>query len=120
MAKETSRQSNSTVFIIFGGTGDLSKRKIFPALFNLFLENRLPGKFAIIGTARSKMGDSKYKTEILEAINEFSRRGKAKKEDWTKFASYISYQPANFKEIQDYKAFDTRLTSIKENWKEDP
>ncbi len=120
MAKETSRQSNSTVFIIFGGTGDLSKRKIFPALFNLFLENRLPGKFAIIGTARSKMGDSKYKTEILEAINEFSRRGKAKKEDWTKFASYISYQPANFKEVQDYKAFETRLTSIKENWKEDP
>ena len=53
-----------TVLIIFGGNGDLTKRKIIPALYNLFLEERLPEKFAIIGTSRTKLTDDKYRTAL--------------------------------------------------------
>lgn len=111
---------NSTIFIIFGGTGDLSKRKIFPALYNLFLENRLPDKFAIIGTARSEMTDSEYRKEILKAIDEFSRTGKTKKEDWSKFESHITYQIADIKKVADYKEFEKNIKILKEAWKENP
>jgi glucose-6-phosphate 1-dehydrogenase len=43
-----------TIFIIFGGTGDLNKRKLAPALFNLYTEGYMPDQFAIIGTGRTK------------------------------------------------------------------
>lgn len=120
MAKSANKKSNPTIFIIFGGTGDLTKRKIIPALFNLFLENRLPEKIAIIGTGRSKFTDAKYRTSLLEAVDEFSRRGKAKKEDWAKFASNISYQTANIKDVEQYKEFGSRIDSLKKEWKETP
>lgn len=120
MAKSANKKSNPTIFIIFGGTGDLTKRKIIPALFNLFLENRLPEKIAIIGTGRSKFTDAKYRTSLLEAVDEFSRRGKAKKEDWAKFASNISYQTANIKDVEQYKEFGSRIDTLKKEWKETP
>lgn len=120
MAKAANKKSNPTIFIIFGGTGDLTKRKIIPALYNLFLENRLPEKIAIIGTGRSKFTDAKYRTSLLEAVDEFSRRGKAKKEDWAKFASNISYQTANIKDVEQYKEFGSRIDSLKKEWKETP
>ncbi len=118
--KDSNKESNSAIFIIFGGTGDLSHRKIFPALFNLFLEDRLPEKLAIIGSGRSKLAESKYKSTLLDAVNEFSRRGKAKKEDWDEFASKITYQAANIKDISEYSAFKERIEAIQQEWKEKP
>ncbi|QAA83091.1 glucose-6-phosphate dehydrogenase [Aequorivita sp. H23M31] len=116
----TNTEPNSAIFIIFGGTGDLSRRKIFPALYNLFLENRLPEKLAIVGSGRSKLTDAKYRATLLDSVNEFSRRGKAKKEDWTTFASKITYQAANIKDVGEYKAFETRIKEYQDEWKEKP
>lgn len=110
---------NPTVIIIFGGNGDLTKRKIIPALFNLFLENRLPEKFAIIGTSRTEFTDQKYRDLLLDGINQFSRTGKAKKEDWEKFSSNISYQAANIKDVASYNEFNEKITELKKEWKED-
>ncbi len=70
---------NPTIFVIFGGTGDLNKRKLAPALYNLFTEGYMPEKFSIIGTGRTEFTDAKYQEVILENINEFSRNGKVKK-----------------------------------------
>ncbi len=120
MAKASNEKSNPSIFIIFGGTGDLAKRKIIPALYNLFLENRLPEKFAIIGTGRSKFTDAKYRSSLLDAVNEFSRTGKAKKEDWSKFSLNITYQIANIKDADEYKEFGLRIDKLKEEWKLKP
>ena len=120
MAQKNKPESQSAIFIIFGGTGDLSKRKVLPALYNLFLENRLPDNFAIIGTSRSKMSDEKYRTFLLNSVNEFSRRGKAKKEDWANFCSHISYLTADIKDAGAYKEFQTQIDQYKKEWKEDP
>ena len=54
-------KSEPTIFIIFGGTGDLNYRKLAPALYNLFLDGWLPQHFSIIGTGRSKLTDDEYK-----------------------------------------------------------
>lgn len=120
MAKKANKKSKATIFIVFGGTGDLSKRKIFPALYNLYLEDRLPDKFAIVGTSRSKLSDDKYRNDILSGINEFSRRGKAKKEDWSNFATHITYQEANIKDTAAYKSFGDTINALKKEWDEEP
>jgi len=120
MPKTSDQESNPAIFIIFGGTGDLTKRKIIPALYNLFLENRLPENFAVIGTGRSKFTDAKYRNSLLEAVDEFSRSGKARNEDWSKFASNITYQIANIKDAAEYKEFGSRIDALKEEWKENP
>ena len=59
---------NPTIFVIFGGTGDLNKRKLAPALYNLFTEGYMPEKFSIIGTGRTVFTDKKYREVILENI----------------------------------------------------
>lgn len=117
---KTSDKKNPTVIIIFGGNGDLTKRKIIPALYNLFLENRLPEKFAIIGTSRTEFSDEKYRDSLLEGINQFSRTGKVKKEKWAEFSSNISYQAANINDVASYNDFYVKVSQLKEEWNENP
>lgn len=86
---------NPTIFVIFGGTGDLNKRKLAPALYNLFTEGYMPEKFSIIGTGRTEFTDAKYQEVILENINEFSRNGKVEKDSWEQFGANIKYCPTD-------------------------
>lgn len=119
MLKTIDKNSNPIIFIIFGGTGDLCKRKILPALFNLFIDNQLPENFAIIGTGRSEFTDKEYQKILLEATNEFSRRGKVKKEVWNKFVTNISYQIANIKDAAEYEEFQIRIAKLEKFWKKE-
>src|SRR5947209_8301619 len=61
------------VMVIFGASGDLTKRKLIPALYNLSRERLLPGGFSVIGYARRPIGDDPFRQQMLEGINEFSR-----------------------------------------------
>jgi glucose-6-phosphate 1-dehydrogenase len=109
-----------TIFIVFGGTGDLNRRKITPALYNLFLENWLPDNFAIIGAGRTKYTDDKFRDKLLDGINQFSRKGKAKKEDWATFSSHIFYQISDLNDAKTYKEFAARILHYKQEWKQEP
>lgn len=120
MAKTSNKKSDPTIFIIFGGTGDLTKRKIMPALYNLFLDNWLPENFAIVGTSRTKLSEQKYKAELLAAVNQFSRKGKAKKEEWGKFAENICYQPADVTDASTFKPFKSLIGKYKKKWDQTP
>src|SRR3954452_6149286 len=59
------------VMVIFGATGDLTKRKLFPALYNLAKEKYLPEKFAIVGVGRQEIETDGYRSEILDHLREF-------------------------------------------------
>jgi len=63
-----------TSLVIFGGLGDLAKRKLLPALYNLAHEGALPERFHLVGTSRSTMRDEEFREEAAQAIREFSRR----------------------------------------------
>ena len=63
-----------TTLTIFGATGDLSKRKLLPALYNLAHEGALPERFNLIGSSRSEMSDDEFREMARESIEEFSRR----------------------------------------------
>jgi glucose-6-phosphate 1-dehydrogenase len=105
-----------TVFVIFGGTGDLNARKLMPALYNLFLDEWLPAQFAIIGTGRSKLTDEEFRTKMLADVNQFSRSGKAKKDAWDKFVPHISYQVADVKTPAAYEEFGQRIAGFEQEW----
>lgn len=63
-----------TALVIFGATGDLARRKLLPALYNLAHEGALPERFALIGNARSEMTHEEYRQQAIESVREFSRR----------------------------------------------
>lgn len=120
MVKNVKSKSDATLFLIFGGTGDLAKRKIMPALYNLFLDDWLPDKFAIIGTSSSKMTVEEYKKQLLHSINTFSRKGKTKKEEWSEFASHLLYQAADITEEISFKPFAKLMERYAKQWQQEP
>jgi glucose-6-phosphate 1-dehydrogenase len=63
-----------TTLVIFGGTGDLSQRKLLPAIYNLAHEGALPERFNLIGVSRSEMSDDAYRELARESISKYSRR----------------------------------------------
>ncbi|MCR2807910.1 glucose-6-phosphate dehydrogenase [Paenibacillus soyae] len=63
-----------TTFVLFGATGDLAKRKIYPALFNLFLDGKLPEAFSLIGLGRRELTDESFRANVERSLREFSRR----------------------------------------------
>lgn len=115
MAK-SNKKANPTIFLIFGGTGDLTKRKIMPALYNLFLDGWLPERFAIIGTGSTPMTTRKYVSELQSAVDEFSRAGKSKKEDWANFSEHIVHQTADITDAATFEPFATLIEKYKNEW----
>src|SRR5262245_21756625 len=79
------------VLTVFGSAGDLTKRKLIPALYNLALEKRLPERFAVDGYARSKMSHEEFRQKMHEAVSEFSRTGLKDESVWQQFAANLCY-----------------------------
>ncbi|MEO5569959.1 MAG: glucose-6-phosphate dehydrogenase [Bacteroidia bacterium] len=113
-------KSQPTIFFIFGGTGDLNWRKITPAFYNLFLADYLPEKFIIIGTGRSELTDAAFRKKLLDGINQFSRKGKAKKSKWDEFSSHIFYHRSDLNELKGYKDFGSIIKKNEDEWKQKP
>ena len=109
-------KSQPTIFVIFGGTGDLNARKLAPALYNLYLEHWLPEQFALIGTGRSKLSDDEFRERMHKDINEFSRSGKAEDGQWEGFGPHIYYQPADVQNADTYQAFAERIKALEDEW----
>src|SRR5204862_3694496 len=62
------------VVVIFGATGDLTHRKLLPALYNLAADQRLPAGTSLVGFARRPLGDDKFRQGAVEAVRQFSRQ----------------------------------------------
>jgi glucose-6-phosphate 1-dehydrogenase len=113
----SSEKIHPTVFVIFGGTGDLNARKLAPALYNLYLEGWLPEHFSIIGTGRTKLSDEDFRVKLLDDINQFSRTGKAQPEKWDVFCQHLYYQVADVNNAETYKEFGNRIQQHEKDWK---
>ena len=81
----------SCVMIIFGASGDLTKRKLVPALWSLYQSRVLPEPFAVIGVARSEMTDEIFRTRMREAVSDFARVQPPSERVWQRFASCLFY-----------------------------
>ena len=116
---QSARKPDHSVIVIFGAGGDLTWRKIMPALFNLFLDNWLPENYAIIGLDIKEMTNEDFCERLLDGINNFSRNGKADPEKWKKFSKEISYMKADFTDQKVYKNLIQKIESYEKQWNAD-
>src|SRR3954471_30145 len=73
-------------FVLFGATGDLTRRKIIPALFSMHTQNLLPSPFVIVAFARRDKSDESFRQEMRDAIKEFAPKLPADGPEWDAFA----------------------------------
>ena len=97
--------------IIFGGSGDLSRRKLLPALYNLALDGVLPTNFAVVGFAINDFTDESYRAFAREGIEKFSRRP-IEQEHWADYERTLFYVPGKFDDPQSYEALKQKLEEI--------
>lgn len=107
------RIDSPCIITIFGGTGDLTHRKLIPALHNLAHEGLLPEEFAIVGVGRKAMNHIEYRNELMASVEKFSRY-KVKPKIWERFASRIYYYNLNFDDSDSYTGLKTYLENIDE------
>ncbi|MBI4588905.1 MAG: glucose-6-phosphate dehydrogenase [Candidatus Rokubacteria bacterium] len=88
-------QEEPLALVIFGASGDLTKRKLIPALWSLFQGRVLPEPFVIIGVARSAMSHDEFRHRMREAVAEFARVQPPTSHVWDRFASSLSYCPGS-------------------------
>ena len=105
-----------TIIVIFGGTGDLAERKLVPAFYNLFLDNRMPGKFAIIGLGRTPLKHEDYRNRLKDGLNEFSRRGAPEDDQWEKFNQSVFYLQSNINDEASYQHLAEELACLDLQW----
>lgn len=108
-----------TIITIFGGSGDLTNRKLVPALYNLYLDNQIPEKFAIIGLGRTEYTDNQFRNYLREGLDDFSRRGKTKKEDWDGFKDKIHYLISDVFDDKSYEEMGKKIKAIEKEWDEE-
>ena len=111
MAKHNSIKQPAAI-VIFGGTGDLTKRKLIPALYNLFLSKHLPEKFVIFLLGRNDDKNEQFKHDLFDGITAFSRTGKPDDNNWKVFSSNIFYQQGNFLENSIYTILKDHLEAF--------
>lgn len=87
--------------VIFGATGDLAARKLFPALFNLLKENALDKDVKIVGIGRREWQQSEFHDTVYQSLTTFSRNTPLEKE-WDEFKEHLIYQKMNFTDASDY------------------
>jgi glucose-6-phosphate 1-dehydrogenase len=91
----TLKPPDPQAIVIFGASGDLTKRKLLPAFFHLYAEGLLPHGFALIGYARTSMSDKEFRDYAREAIGRYSK-AEPSGEVWEDFTDHLSYVPGEF------------------------
>ena len=97
--------------VIFGATGDLTHRKLIPALYNLAADGELPPAVAVVGFARREKSDEEFRKELEEATRKFSRQP-VRDEIWKTFGAAVFYHQSEFADEAGYKRLVERLDKI--------
>lgn len=100
------------VFVLFGATGDLTRRKLAPALYALHRDNLLPENFAILAYARRDKDDNAFREDIKAAINEFAPKMPTSGPEWDSFVSRLFYQKGEFDKTEGFKGLKARLDTL--------
>ena len=97
--------------VIFGASGDLTRRMLLPALYNLMVDKALPPQCPIVGFARTKWSDSEFREHAKEAVSEFSRRP-IDPESWARFAESLFYVAGDYDKTPSHGRLDERLEQL--------
>ncbi|MCA9139028.1 MAG: glucose-6-phosphate dehydrogenase [Planctomycetales bacterium] len=99
--------------VIFGASGDLTSRKLIPALFSLFKKNKLDGVMRIVGVSRSRFEHEQFRSSLRESAAKFS--GKLfDDESWNEFSRHVYYHPGDIKDPSDFESLAKFLDEIEQ------
>lgn len=106
------RPDEACTFIIFGASGDLTRRKLIPALYNLACADLLPRDFRVIGVAVTPMSDAAFREQMEEAVRQSTEAGPFNQDVWDAFARNLQYITADFTAPEGYKELKKRLDTL--------
>lgn len=95
--------------VIFGASGDLTKRKLLPALYNLTAAGQLPESFSVVGYARSGLSDEEFRRSMREAVTEHVSGGLGDGSEWEKLAQTLVYVRGSYEEGEGYRRLKETL-----------
>jgi glucose-6-phosphate 1-dehydrogenase len=104
------RAAGPCVMVLFGASGDLAKRKLIPALFNLVKAKLLPENFAIVGVAIDDLSREQFRDQVTGFLPPEDRANEA----WQKFTERLYYQRGEFSDATTYSTLETRLSQVDE------
>lgn len=113
---ETVRIPQPTVIVIFGAGGDLTWRKLMPAIYNLYLDQWTPEKLMVIGVDLKPLNDEGFRNHLRKGVDKFSRRGKAKTAEWKAFANNLHYKKADLTDAKAYKFLEKQIEQFEKKW----
>jgi glucose-6-phosphate 1-dehydrogenase len=99
------------IYVIFGASGDLTKRKLVPAIYSLFVQNLVPAKFALLGASRTEFSDDEFRTNMKSAIKEFKEIDDDSKID--EFIKKIFYTSITFDQTATYKKLKDKIVELR-------
>ncbi|HYE66446.1 MAG TPA: glucose-6-phosphate dehydrogenase [Pyrinomonadaceae bacterium] len=106
------RTAEPCAMVIFGASGDLTKRKLVPALYRLTQQRLVPAEFAIIGTARQLMSDQEFRAKMREAVTEYGEVETVDDAVWQSFAGGLFYIQGDFGDAETYPRLREKLERL--------
>lgn len=100
------------IIVIFGASGDLTARKLLPALLDLYNQKLMPDSFAILGVSRTKYSDESFRDKMIDRINHFTEDENVNIEEIKKFSQNLYYQPIDTSMSNDYKKVKSKLYEL--------
>ncbi len=101
------------VLVIFGASGDLTKRKLFPALYALAVRRMLPDRFAVLGSSRTELTDDEFRAQMREAVREHAR-DELEQDAWDELAACTHYVQTEFGDDEEHNEVGARLSELDE------
>lgn len=106
------RQAEPATIVIFGASGDLTARKLMPALYQLFAAGRMPEDFRIIGFARRPETDASWRAALRQAVDHHSRTGPADEATFAAFAARVHYCRGDLARAEDYDVLAAMIAAF--------
>ncbi|HVC20605.1 MAG TPA: glucose-6-phosphate dehydrogenase [Vicinamibacterales bacterium] len=113
----TENHRTPAALVIFGAAGDLTWRKLVPALYDLFLDKHLPERFAVIGIDKKDVSHDEYVAHLRDGVDRFARRGKTEDDSWQAFAAHLAdFVSADFGDAVAYRELSAKLAELDGQW----
>jgi glucose-6-phosphate 1-dehydrogenase len=109
---ETERTPAPCTFVVFGASGDLTRRKLIPALYNLAVSRLLPPGFSIVGFAVTELTEDAFRQSMHEGVSQFSRRKPLDEAVWNDFASRLHYVSGSFDDAANFQKLRAKLEEL--------
>ncbi len=106
------RADEPCTIVIFGASGDLTARKLIPALYHLYTQGQMPESFRVVGVARREKTDESWRAEMRAGVETYSRPRQVDDAQWDAFAANLAYHLGDLTDADAYAALAKRLAGL--------